>query len=189
MFENPLQTRAAICGTGLLLGIIFFLAHLPAILLMLGLVFGSYPSLASGELLAQTIFRFFPQIDFSQGYHVIGGAMMLLAVVLSPAIQNLLNKNWLGSLGHISYSVFTLHFLVLGSFSSFVYYVLYSKIGHNGAALVSIALSIPLILLLAKYAARYVDDNFSRLADWIGAKSAKFFASLAVRMQTGKPNQ
>ena len=34
MFENPLQTRAAICGTGLLLGIIFFLAHLPAILLV-----------------------------------------------------------------------------------------------------------------------------------------------------------
>jgi hypothetical protein len=34
MFEHPLQTRAAICGTGLLLGIIFVLAHLPAILLI-----------------------------------------------------------------------------------------------------------------------------------------------------------
>jgi|GEM_PF-286910 len=34
MFENPLQTRAAIYGTGLLLGIIFFLAHLPALLLI-----------------------------------------------------------------------------------------------------------------------------------------------------------
>jgi hypothetical protein len=34
MFENELQTRAAICGTGILLGIIFFLAHLPLILLV-----------------------------------------------------------------------------------------------------------------------------------------------------------
>ena len=34
MFENELQTRAAICGTGLLLGIIFFLAHLPIMLLI-----------------------------------------------------------------------------------------------------------------------------------------------------------
>jgi hypothetical protein len=34
MFENPWQTRAAICGTGLLLGIIFFLAQFPAILLI-----------------------------------------------------------------------------------------------------------------------------------------------------------
>lgn len=33
MFENVLQTRAAITGTGLLLGIIFLLAHLPVILL------------------------------------------------------------------------------------------------------------------------------------------------------------
>ena len=34
MFENEMQTRAAICGTGLLLGIIFFLAHLPIMLLI-----------------------------------------------------------------------------------------------------------------------------------------------------------
>ena len=34
MFENVMQTRAAICGTGLLLGIIFLLTHLPLILLI-----------------------------------------------------------------------------------------------------------------------------------------------------------
>jgi hypothetical protein len=33
MFENELQTRCAICGTGVLLGLIFVLAHLPLILL------------------------------------------------------------------------------------------------------------------------------------------------------------
>ncbi len=33
MFENELQTRCAICGTGILLGLIFVLAHLPHILL------------------------------------------------------------------------------------------------------------------------------------------------------------
>ncbi|MDO9325150.1 MAG: hypothetical protein Q7T80_09375 [Methanoregula sp.] len=34
MFENEWQTRAAICGTGLLLGIIFLSAHLPLLVLM-----------------------------------------------------------------------------------------------------------------------------------------------------------
>jgi len=34
MFENEVQTRAAICGTGILFGIILVLAHLPLILLM-----------------------------------------------------------------------------------------------------------------------------------------------------------
>lgn len=33
MFENEMQTRAAICGTGLLLAIIFLAAHLPLLLL------------------------------------------------------------------------------------------------------------------------------------------------------------
>ena len=32
MFENELQTRTAICGTGILLGLVFVLAHLPLIL-------------------------------------------------------------------------------------------------------------------------------------------------------------
>jgi len=35
MFENEVQTRAAICGTGLLLALIFLFAHLPLILLIL----------------------------------------------------------------------------------------------------------------------------------------------------------
>ncbi len=34
MFENAMQTRVAICGTGVLLAIIFFLAHLPLLLLI-----------------------------------------------------------------------------------------------------------------------------------------------------------
>jgi hypothetical protein len=34
MFEDELQTRCAICGTGILLGLIVVLAHLPLILLM-----------------------------------------------------------------------------------------------------------------------------------------------------------
>jgi hypothetical protein len=33
MFEDELQTRCAICGTGVLLGLIFVMAHLPIILL------------------------------------------------------------------------------------------------------------------------------------------------------------
>jgi hypothetical protein len=35
MFENEVQTRIAICGTGILLGLILVLAHLPIILLTL----------------------------------------------------------------------------------------------------------------------------------------------------------
>lgn len=34
MFENELQTRCAICGTGILLGLVLLLAHLPVICLL-----------------------------------------------------------------------------------------------------------------------------------------------------------
>ncbi len=35
MFENELQTRCAICGTGILIGLVFVLAHLPLIFLII----------------------------------------------------------------------------------------------------------------------------------------------------------
>ena len=35
MFEDELQTRCAICGTGVLLGLVFVLAHLPTIMLII----------------------------------------------------------------------------------------------------------------------------------------------------------
>ena len=38
MFENELQTRAAICGTGLLLALIFLFAHLPLLLLVVPVI-------------------------------------------------------------------------------------------------------------------------------------------------------
>ncbi|MDD1702523.1 MAG: hypothetical protein LUQ31_06050 [Methanoregula sp.] len=34
MFENEVQTRAAICGTGVLISLVFFLAHLPPVFLI-----------------------------------------------------------------------------------------------------------------------------------------------------------
>jgi hypothetical protein len=38
MFENEIQTRIAICGSGALLGLVFVLAHLPLLLLMVPVI-------------------------------------------------------------------------------------------------------------------------------------------------------
>ena len=38
MFENEMQTRCAICGTGILLGLVLVLAHLPIILLIIPVI-------------------------------------------------------------------------------------------------------------------------------------------------------
>jgi disulfide bond formation protein DsbB len=38
MFENEVQTRCAICGTGILLGLVLVLAHLPVILLIIPVI-------------------------------------------------------------------------------------------------------------------------------------------------------
>jgi peptidoglycan/LPS O-acetylase OafA/YrhL len=156
---------------------------LPIFLVIAGIIIGNYPPLVTEAIRTQTIYGFFPPMEFVHGYPMIGGVMIFLALLLSPWLQSLLSRDWLATLGHISYSVFALHFLVLGSFASLTYSLLYSKLGHNAAALISISLSIPLILVLAKLTTRWVDDNVSRLADEIGRRGEKFFSTLAVRAQ------
>lgn len=152
-------------------------------LLVAGLLIGNYPPLVTEAIRSQTFYGYFPPMDFVHGYPMIGGVMIFLAIILSPTLQSALSQNWLARLGHISYSVFVLHFLVLGSFASLTYYLLQNQLGHNAAALISISLSMPLILFLANYTARWVDDNVSRLADEIGRRGEKFFAGLAARVQ------
>ncbi|MDD1704855.1 MAG: hypothetical protein LUP97_06495 [Methanoregula sp.] len=51
MFENEVQTRAAICGNGILLAIIFLFAHLPIVLLIVPVA-----------LLLLALFIFLPKI-------------------------------------------------------------------------------------------------------------------------------
>ena len=104
MFENPLQTRAAICGTGLLLGIIFFLSHLPVILLIvpvavlfLGIVadpvethavwYGMLSTLGifDGSLLTEEEKNTFSQKKHYFWFGEVGMAAMLAGIFAVPA--------------------------------------------------------------------------------------------------------
>ena len=62
-------------------------------------------------------------------------------------------------LGEISFSMYLLHFIILGSFSSFIFSKLEPHLPYGGAFLSVFAVSVVLILALSYLAYLYVDKK------------------------------
>ena len=151
-----------------------FPAYVPAIFLALGIFIGSYPPFLTFAVREQTVYGFLPFLEFV--YPMVGGALVFAAVLFNGPVRAALDKDWLSKLGHISYSMFAIHFLVLGTFSAFIYVRMYPTLGPNGAGLVSLLLTLIVVILLAKVVTRFVDDHFSWLADTVSATSQRILA-------------
>ncbi len=158
------------------------------IFFVVGILLGSYPPFLMPVVREGTIYGFLPFLEF--GYPMIGGALVFAAVLFNRRLQTALDKDWMSALGHISYSMFAIHFLVVGTFSSFLYLFLYPRLGANGAGLISLAATLILVILLGKIVTRFVDDNFSKLADAVSVHSQRILTGWLERWRRGaKPTQ
>ncbi len=126
-------------------------------LVLLGLFLGSYPS---SNYHGGTIFeKFSPFIlKYNRWYHSIGALCVVAAVILSPFLQKLFSLKPVRFLGYISFSLYLLHPLVLGSFSSWLYLKLAVPVGFNKAVCVIFVLTSLVCLLLSWIMTKFIDD-------------------------------
>jgi peptidoglycan/LPS O-acetylase OafA/YrhL len=143
------------------------------LLLLAGVFFGSYPT---AELIPveDTIYGFLqPQWLGNeraiQVWHLMGAACLLLAVFALPALQRVLSTRWLRGLGAVSFSLYLLHFLVLGSFSSAVFLVLQARFSYALSVALTALISLPVLAVTAYAMYRLVDLPGIRLAQWLYA--------------------
>ena len=142
-------------------------------MLAIGFFLGTYPPFIPASVTKNTIYGFLPLMNSTSGYPMIGGVLTFFVIIMSRRLHKILDKKWLSKLGHIGYSVFAIHLILMGSFSSALYLFLYNRLGHNGAALVSLGATFPLVIGLAIIITRLVDENFSKLANALSAYSQK----------------
>jgi len=95
---------------------------LALIFLIIGIALGSVPSIIGdmpgyyGSLLkAITVFPFFINIS-----HFVAASLTLLAIFMSPQIQNLLSRRLLVSMGRMGFSIYLLHVLLITSLASWL---------------------------------------------------------------------
>lgn len=147
---------------------------IPVLLLAAGLMLGSYPST---NVIIHTFYSQTPQffvINFNPNwYHSLGAYLLILSFVLSGNMQRFVSGRVFRLLGYISFSIYLLHPLVLGSVTSYVFLHLYPHLSYNTAVVfsffVTVAVCIPVSLLMAKY----IDAPGIRLAKYLYTRYAK----------------
>jgi len=136
-------------------------------LLLLGLFLGSYPS---GREVTGTMYAFMyiPWAADSQIiYHVLGSFLVILVLLDSKRMQKFFALRYLLFLGEISFAMYLLHFIILGSFSSFVFLRLEPVMSYAGAVASSFVLSVALIFAASYAMYRLVDKQAVRLSHFV----------------------
>lgn len=102
--------------------------------------------------------------------HIIGAAMVLVTLVGSPLAQRFFGSRPLSYLGKISFSIYLLHVLVLGSVGSYIFVTVYPVHGYATALAWAGTGYLVVCLLAADIFTRYVDGPTIRFASWLGRK-------------------
>jgi len=139
-------------------------------LLLAGLLLGSFPYQAdqwSG--LQGTIYEPLGKLTFlAAGPSMPGALLVFAAIFLSPHLQNLLSHSVFAFLGRISYSVYAVHFLVLGSFSCWLFLLLNDRLGYDASCAITGLLSLIVLIPLSYLLTKYIDEPATKAANSIG---------------------
>lgn len=137
------------------------------VLLLSGLFFGSYPS---GRDVVGTIYEPMFNTFFTEPaivYHVVGSFLVIMVLLDSKRMQKFFSWKYLLFLGEISFAMYLLHFIILGSFGSFVFLKLAPHVSYAINFIVSFVLSVGLIFLTSYLMSLYVDKRAVRLSHFL----------------------
>ena len=139
-------------------------------MLLLGLFLGSFPA---GRDPQGTVYAFmaFPSLtDPRTLYHTLGAFFIMIVLLESRKMQKFFSYRYFLFLGEISFAMYLLHFIILGSFTSFVFLRLEPVMPYQYAAGLSFAASLPIIFLASYVVYKYVDRNAVKFSHYVYEK-------------------
>ncbi len=138
------------------------------VLVVTGLVLGGFPSWPSYP--NETFYKFFSSpilINNSETIHIVGAAFIIMAVLLSKRLQNLFSIKPFVFLGDISFSLYLIHPIIIGTISCWTFlYIYYGTNSYNWSVLATILVTVPAMLIISKV--------MTELVDKLGIKFSKY---------------
>lgn len=152
--------------------VLLYLLVIPAI------YFFSYPTFTDVNTLATTWYAILPEFYFLGGsgycgYPALGAFLIFALVCISQRLQLILQNKIFVYVGTISYSIYAVHFLVLGTFSSWLFPSQLKFLGYTEAFLSTFVISLVLIIIFAHFVTKYVDIPTTRISTWLGRQVVK----------------
>jgi peptidoglycan/LPS O-acetylase OafA/YrhL len=168
------------CWWGRTLPVARFPLWLSVALIIITVICGSYPKYAmtySADA-ASSYWFLSPRLPWlGGGWSMVGAIALFILVLHSPIAQRLLTRRPVLFLGKVSYSLYGVHFLILGSLSSWMFLAALPVAGYLGAASLALVSLVLCTLVFAKvlhetvdtfsiWGARVVGTQVRRLLNW-----------------------
>ncbi len=144
-------------------------------LLVLGFVyFSSFPHDVDPAFLGTTVYGWLPKnVLLGGGYPMLAAVLVFILVMTDEGLQKFLHKPVFQFLGRLSYGIYAVHFLIIGSWSCWLFLQLQDVLSYQRAFFAVLLTSLPLILALSWLATILVDEPAIRLARLVGRQVEK----------------
>ena len=142
------------------------------VLFILFFYLSSYPHYASVEyIVSHTIYAFLPSdTGFEGGYPMLAAFLLFCFICLNDKVKSFLNLKVFKFLGEISYGVYGVHILVIGSLSSWLFLKLYVEIGYAAAFLFVLLSGLFIIIFFGYLITLYIDRPAIKLSNFASNK-------------------
>jgi len=139
------------------------------VLLIIFIYISSDPNYVDTKFIKMTIYSFLP-VDYVHGggYPMFSALLIFILVISNDKLKILLSHPVLQFLGEISYGLYVMHFLVLGSLSAWLFLILNDYFSYTQSFVIVIFSNLPLSILVAYLATKYIDNPSIALARNIG---------------------
>lgn len=124
---------------------VFFPKWLLALCFITGLFFSSYPMCND---ISKTMYQFItlPFLINYEFYHVIGSFIVMFVILHSTILKAILSSRIFSFIGKISFSFYLLHFIILCSFSCYLFKIFYPMYNYNTSVLLAFLCSLPVMI-------------------------------------------
>lgn len=142
------------------------------VLLLVGLVLGSFPTNGMTE---GSVFEATPpaMLGYRMWFHSIGAFFLVSAFVLSPLLQRVISLRLFAFLGYVSFFLYLLHPLIIGSFSCFFFLKFSESMDYNSAVAIVFVLTVAFCIPLSWLMTKYIDEPGIKLARRIYERFSK----------------
>jgi peptidoglycan/LPS O-acetylase OafA/YrhL len=141
------------------------------ILFSIFIYFSSLPHYATPEFLQGTIYKFLPHDAEFGFYPLIAALSLFLFVTINDRAKSWLSHPLLQFLGKISYALYAIHFLILGSVSSWLFLQLNAHLPYGLSFFLVLLSAIPMIILSAILMTKYVDQPSIKAAAYVSKRT------------------
>jgi peptidoglycan/LPS O-acetylase OafA/YrhL len=140
--------------------------------LVAGLFLGSIPYGPLRDTMFAWCATWLPAYQLQTVLHSLGALFLMVAVMTCVSLQRVLATRLSLFMGRISFALYLTHFLVLGSYTRYLFIALRHSFGYRSSVLLAFWPGLAVSICVAFLYAVYVDEPSICLAAWVKTRVA-----------------